>query len=145
MDIFAAASQLGVGYDTLLKHLRFSLNLIDHARMVDLAAIQPKEIRRMILGESNSGHLVLADNHWEGVAIDLEVGDFAVIPFQLRILGNSVREVGQCANGIILEGVRPGLAQAQSNHTDWASMIRVSKKQFTGRGAYRHLEDPDYE
>jgi hypothetical protein len=141
LDIYTVACQLGVGYEALIKHLRWSLNLINQSRMTDLEAIRPKAIRESVLGFPASGHLVLTDDRWRKVAIDLEVGDLAVISSNAQLRGQSVKPVGECAKGQIIQGVRPGLTQAIAS--SWAAMVRVSRKEFTGRGAYRHLEDPD--
>lgn len=142
LDIYSIACQLGVGYETLVKHLRWSENLLDHARMLDLQRLPPKEIRRNVLGSASAGHMVFADTHWRKVAIDLEVGDFAVVPHNVRLNGTSARVVRTCAHGEVVEAIRPGLTQAIGEH-DWAHMIRVSRKQFVGRGAFRHLEETD--
>jgi len=143
-EIYAVACQLGVGYGTLLHHLRWSLNLIDHSRMTDFRAIPPKEIKRAILGASEPGHLILADLNWHKVAIDLEVGDLAVVPQKVQLVGTAVRFVGDCSQGEIIQAIRPGISQALiCDNVDWAAMVRVSRKHFKGRGAYRHLEDPD--
>lgn len=144
LEAYAVACQLGVGYNTLLKHLRWSLNLLSLARMSDLAAITPKQIRRTVLGMHSASHLVLADTKWRCIPIDLEIGDFAVVPHSVRLRGSSARIVGECAQGTMVEAVRQGLTQAiLDDPEEWSSMIRVSRRQFTGRGAYRHLEDPD--
>jgi len=140
-EIYSVACQLGVGYETLLKHLRWSLSLIDHSRMTDFRAITPKEIRKTVIGSASLGHLVLTDEHWRKVAIDLEVGDFAVVPRNVQLHGESVKTVGDCPQGQIIQGICPGLTQVIKK--SWAAMARVSRKQFIGRGAYRHLEDPD--
>ena len=58
LDIYSIACQLGVGYDTLVRHLKWSENLLDHARMLDLQRIPPKEIRRNVLGAATAGHMV---------------------------------------------------------------------------------------
>jgi Zn-dependent peptidase ImmA (M78 family) len=143
VDVYAVACQLGVGFETLLKHLRWSLNLISHSRMLDLLAIQPKEIRGAILGQDTHSRLMLAGKFWQKVAIDLEVSDFAIVPPRTTLHGQSARIVGDCRHGQIVEALQPGLTQALGDGSDWAAMVRVSRKQFTGRGAYRHLEDPD--
>jgi len=144
IDIYSVACQLGVGYETLLQHMRWSLNLISLARLTDLLAIPPKEIRRTVLGRSTAGYLVLAGPEWQTVAIDIEVGDTAVLPYQIRLNGRSAKIVGQCLYGTVVEGTRTGLTQALVGiHDGWSAMIRVSRRQFSGRGAYRHLEDPD--
>jgi hypothetical protein len=144
IDIYSVACQLGVGYKTLLNHLRWSLNSLSLARLGDLSAIPPKEIRRAVLGTAASGHLIFAGSAWRTVPIDMEVGDFAVLPHSIGITGSSAAVVADCAYGTVVEALRPGLTQAVMADPDgFATMIRVSRRQFTGRGAYRHLEDPD--
>lgn len=142
LDIYAVACQFGVGYETLLRHLRWSESLIDHARMMDLLKIPPKAIRRDALGEHTSGHLVFCDAHWEIVPIDLEVGDFSIVPKGVSLNGKSAKVVRNCPFGDVVEAIQPGLTQAIGD-SDWAHMIRVSRKQFVGRSAFRHLEEED--
>jgi IrrE N-terminal-like domain len=144
VDIYSVACQLGVGYDTLLKHLRWSMNLLSLARLTDLSAVPPKEIRRSVLGTTTAGHLILAGSAWRKVPIDIEVGDFAVLPLSIRLVGSSAGVVEESLYGTVVEALRPGLTQAVVDDPNgFAAMIRVSRRQFTGRGAYRHLEDPD--
>jgi hypothetical protein len=144
MDVYCIACQLGVGYSTLVKHMRWSLNIISLAQMTDLLAIPPKEIRRAVLGFSTPGHMVVAGTDWRNVAIDLEVGDIAVLPHHTGLNGRSAKIVGHSEYGAVIEGVHPGLTQAlMEQDQTWSAMIRVSRKHYTGRGAYRHLEDPD--
>jgi IrrE N-terminal-like domain len=144
MDVYSVACELGVGYVTLLKHMRWSLNLMSLARMTDLLAVPPKEIRRAVLGSSKPGHMVLAGTEWRTVAIDIEVGDTAVLPRAPALHGRSAIITGECSRGTIVEGVRTGLTQAiVAEAGNWSAMIRVSRRQYTGRAAYRHLEDPD--
>ncbi len=142
-DVYAAASQLCVGYETLIKHMRWSLKMISHPRMLELLSISPKEVKASLLGNTSSLHLVLVTQSWHKIAIDLEVGDFAILPKNSHLNGCSSKICGECAQGTIVEAVRPGLTQAIETNGPWSAMIRVSRRQFTGRGAYRHLEDPD--
>lgn len=141
IDIYSVACQLGVGYEALLKHMRWSLNLISLARLNDLLAIPPKEIRRAVLGEATTGYMVLAGPEWRTVAIDIEVGDTAVLPHRVRLNGQSAAVLSECLYGAVIKGKRTGLTQAIAN--DWSAMIRVSRRHYSGWGAYRHLEDPD--
>jgi len=143
IQIYEVACQLGVGYETLLKHMRYSLNLITHSRLIDLQGSTPKDFRIQVLGNSENCHMVLAGSNWRKVSIDLEVGDFAVLPKKAILNGTAAQIVGDCPLGVIAKGVRPGIAQAIMNSSSWAAMLRVSRKKFHGRSAYRHLEDPD--
>lgn len=104
-QIYAVACQFGVGYGTLVKHLYWSEGAISRKRMEELQSITPKEIRHELLGSPTSGHLVFADDHWANVAIDLEVGDHAIVPNPVRLAGSSVRHVSDSASGAI----RPSL------------------------------------
>jgi hypothetical protein len=143
IDVYAVSCQLGVGYETLLKHMRWSLNLISLARLTDLLAIPPKEIRRTVLGESTSGYMVLAGSAWQSVAVDIEIGDTAVLPNRVRLNGQSAAVIGDCLYGTVVKGTRTGLTQALADDDGWSAMVRVSRRHYFGRGAYRHLEDPD--
>ena len=145
LDIYRVACQLGVGYETLLTHLCWSLNLIRRSQMEDLKAVPPKEIRRAVLGYHKSTHLIYVDEFWHKVAIDLEVDEFAFAPPHLQLRGSAATIVGVTIFGTIIKGVRPGIAQLSSEQNEWAAMIRVSKKQFVGRCQFRHLENSDDE
>lgn len=140
---YRLASQLGVGYDSLIKHLRWSERLIDQERMDQLKLRSPKDLRRELLGQDTQGHLIVADKQWRKVAIDLEVGDHAIVPHGTSLNGESARIVRECQHGTVIEATRPGISQAFQGN-DWATMVRVSRKQFVGRAAFRHLEE-DYD
>lgn len=142
LDAYRLSSQLGVGYGTLIKHLRWSERLIDHTRMEELQLRSPKDIRRELLGQDTPGHLVVADGQWRKVAIDLEVGDHILVPHGVVVNGNSARHVHESQHGSVIQATSPGISQA-IGAGDWANMIRVSRKQYAGRGTFRHLEDDD--
>jgi hypothetical protein len=111
--------------------------------MDQLQMKSPKDIRRDLLGVDTRGHLIFADKYWRKVAIDLEIGDHAIVPHGTVINGESSRILKECQHGLVVEATRPGISQALGDD-DWATMIRVSRKQYIGRAAFRHLED-DYD
>jgi hypothetical protein len=143
IDFYCVANQLGVGYETLVKHMHWSLRMIEHSKLQELLTVSPKDIRKIILGNDKSPHLIFATEHWHKVAIDLEIGDFAIIPRNAKLNGPSAKLVGSCCYGQIVEGVRTGISQTMIHEGDWAAMIRVSRRQFAGRCIYRHMEDSD--
>ena len=144
LELGAIASQLGVGYETLVQHLRWSLKQLPPRRAEELLKISPKEIRRSVSELAHSApHLVVVDRAWEKVAIDLRMEDRALIPAGSHAEGRSIRIVGACSLGEIVEGVRPGIGRVQSSDGAWSSFVRVCRKEFVGRSIYRHLEDPD--
>jgi Zn-dependent peptidase ImmA (M78 family) len=143
IQIYTVAGQLGVGYQTLVQHLRYSLRLISPTNAQQLLKTTPKKLRCSLLGNDAIRHLLIVDSAWTKVAIDLQVGDLAILPTNVRLEGSSAHAVGNHTLGLIVEGRVLGVKRAESYDRSWAAFIRVSRKDFTGRSIYRHLEDPD--
>ncbi len=143
LQLYTAANQLGMGYQTLIRHLQYFLRFISAKHAEELLSTSPKKIREQILGIPTEGHLIIAGPAWTGVAVDLQVGDSAVIPTHADVEGNAVSEEGIIPSGKRIQSLRPGIARAHSTESCWATYIRVSRKGFEGRSLYRHLEDPD--
>lgn len=146
LQIYVVATQLGVGYGTLVGHLRWSAGILSVERSAELLRISPKSIRTSILADAqNATRLVVVDEAWCDVPVDLSVGDLAIIPKDSALEGVSVRIVATHELGVVLAASLPGLARVQSNATPWATFVRVSRRGFVGRSIYRHCEDPDAE
>jgi Zn-dependent peptidase ImmA (M78 family) len=145
IDIYIIAGELGVGYRTLISHLRWSLRLLpsDRARM--LARSTPKAIRAELLRECRYRHLTVVDSTWKSkaIAVDLRFGDAAIFPAGTRIDGQSVRISKNTETGVVVEGIQVGRSRAILANDDQAVFIRVSKADYVGRSIFRHLEDPD--
>ena len=140
---YTVAGQLGVGYQTLVQHLRYSLRLISQAHAENLLKTTPKELRKSLVGNDRARHLVVVDRAWATVAVDLQVGDLAIIPANVKLEGRSIAIVSKHDLGLLIEGREPGISRAESHDESWAVFVRVSRKDFIGRSIYRHLEDPD--
>jgi Zn-dependent peptidase ImmA (M78 family) len=143
IQIYTVAGQLGVGYQTLVQHLRYSLRLITATHAQQLLKTTPKYLRCSLLGSDSTRHLIIVDIAWTKIAVDLQVGDLAIIPSGVRLEGNSAVIIGSHGLGLIVEGCVPGITRVESDDGSWAVYVRVSRKDFTGRSIYRHLEDPD--
>jgi Zn-dependent peptidase ImmA (M78 family) len=144
LQVYTVASQLGVGYETLIHHLRWSLNLVSAAQAKQLLRTTPKNLRSELLGGETSGHLVIADDAWNNaVAVDLQVDDLAVVPKGIAVEGMSVAMIAECDLGAVICGRLPGISRAEKSDGSWAVFVRVSRKNFEGRSIYRHMEDPD--
>jgi len=142
-ELYAVACELGVGYETLIQHLRWSLRLITPARASDLIHTTPKAIREGIIGNVASKHLVLADAAWVTGNIDLQVGHTALLPAGVVLEGAEVSVLADLPAGRLVQGQRPGIARAFLEGGAWAKFLRVSRADFEGRSLYRHLGDPD--
>lgn len=142
-ELYAVACELGVGYETLVQHLRWSLRLITSARADELSRSTPKAIREQIIGKVATRHLVVVGTEWIAGNVDLQVGHTALLPAGTVVEGTTVTVVGDVPAGRLVQGQKPGIARAFVEGTSWAKFLRVSRADFEGRSLYRHLEDPD--
>ncbi len=142
-ELYVVACELGVGYETLIQHMRWSLKLITPARAMVLTDTTPKMIREQNIGNITTKHLVLADVAWVTGNIDLQVGHTALLPVDAILEGAEVEVLGDFPTGRLVQGRKPGIARTFLEGSPWAKFVRVSRSDFEGRSLYRHLEDPD--
>lgn len=154
-QVFIVATWLGVGFATLVHHMRSSLRLLSANRAGILLRQQPKRLRTSILGTNASGNLVVADEAWSGRPIDLQVGDTVILPAgtvveasegQLAAADFSPIQVVEQPHRdtrMLVSAVAPGLGRVVCG--DWAAFVRVSRRGYIGRNTYRHLEGADDE
>jgi Zn-dependent peptidase ImmA (M78 family) len=140
---FAVAGWLGVGYETLLTHMLYSLRLLSQRQFDVLTMTTPKDIKGSILGKRHTNELILVDCHWEHKAVDISVGDMIALPSGCRIDGACVESAGTCSAGTVVRGLQRGMGRAYCPRSGWAVHIRVSKQNFEGLSRYRHFPEPD--
>ncbi len=144
LQIYAISCQFGVGYSTLIQHLRWSLCLISADRAQELDQTTPKLLRQSVLGGNSVRHLVVAGPEWvNSVPIDLAVGDIALVPYGVGVEGSCARLMARHELGELIEAVSPGIGRAANANETWTTFLRVARKDFIGRSIYRHMEDPD--
>jgi Zn-dependent peptidase ImmA (M78 family) len=144
LQIYAIACQFGVGYRTLIQHLRWSLNMLSSDRAEELLRTSPKLLRQSLVGASAVRHLIVAGPGWiSNVPIDLAVGDVAIVPRGVHVDGSCARVTARHDLGELIEAVSPGIGRAATEDDSWATFLRVARKEFTGRSIYRYMEDPD--
>ncbi len=142
-SFYIIATWLGVGYTTLIHHMRSALGLITPARADELLRHRPLALRSAILGRECREHLVVADLQWHGRAIDLQVGDLARLPAGVRIEGRCAEEMERQDASVLVRAAAPGLGRATVADGDWSAYLRVSRKNYAGRSAYRFEEEAD--
>ena len=140
---YVIATWLGVGYTTLVHHMRSAIGLITSARADELLRHRPLALRSAILGGECREHLVVADLQWYGRAIDLQVGDLARLPVGARIEGRCAEELERQGAPVLVRAAAPGLGCATVADGSWSAYLRVSRKSYTGRSAYRFEEEAD--
>lgn len=146
LEAYKISCQLGVGYETLIDHLYYSLRKMPPEARERLMEASPKGIREDLLGKAAEGvrHLTVVDGKWDAVVpVDLQVGDVAIIERAQVIAGGSVGAIGNSSLGQIIQAVKPGLSTVASKSGEWSVFVRVARKNFVGRCIYRHLGDPD--
>jgi hypothetical protein len=143
MDVFRVTCWLGVGYTTLLKHLKYALHIIPEDRFQDLMRYSPKSIRESVLESQESGDMIVADERWDSRPIDLRVGDVLLAPTGASIEGRACAHKAELESGSLFAAVMPGVARVET--TSWAAFVRVARRGYEGRSVFRHLEEVDDE
>lgn len=141
-QLFTVAGELDVGYSTLLKHLRYGLDLVNDGWMAPRLKISPKSIRQEVTGEAEPPRVIIVDERWSNLPIDLEVGDEVAVPVNLRVeCDGLVRGVGSHGNYSRWAGARAGEADVRINSRRYR--LRVARSGYCGMLKYRFLDDPD--
>jgi Zn-dependent peptidase ImmA (M78 family) len=141
VEIYRIACEFGVGYSTLVTHLRWGENMINQARAEALRKFSPRSLRAQILGALTQQPLIVADEAWSGTAIDAEVGHLLLLPGGVIASGDAVSAVADLPGGRLFEAKRPGLVRLTRSGSDWAAFCRIARTAYVGRADFRHLED----
>lgn len=143
IEIYRVASQLGVGYNTLLYQLYRTFEVINQDHFAALSKATPKSIRSEVMPkEIATDHLIYADAQWDNsIAIDLQVGDCAYVPCQLDKHDKNFRIHSHNQHGCLIQALNQGISIIDSEN-GWTNSLRVSRKEFSGRSIHRHFGDP---
>ena len=141
--IFAISSWLGVGYTTLIHHMRHGLGTLNAQRADQLLRASAKSLRSSLIGQDCPEHLVFADLHWTGRAIDVQIADLILLPHNVTVEGKCMAVARQTLAGTLLVATKPGVGRVHASGTDWAAFVRVTRKEYVGRGKYRFEEEID--
>ena len=141
-EIFTVACQFGVGYETLVSHLAFSLQAITRKQAEDLKKIKLSKIRQELTGCDFTNPLVVVDAHWSLPTIDLEAGSRVLFPKGTDLDNKYFRQIGESDKGIFCEVISCGITQVfnGSNKTRFA---RIAKASYVGFNENRFLEEDD--
>ena len=143
IDVFRVSCWLGVGYTTLLNHLKYALHIIEEGRFQELMQYSPKLIRQSVLEGREAGDLIVADEHWDSRPIDLKVGDLLLAPADATMEGRACAPDTKLKCGSLFTAVTPGVARVETS--GWAAFVRVTRDGYEGRSVFRHLEETDNE
>jgi Zn-dependent peptidase ImmA (M78 family) len=140
-QIYTVACSFGVGYETLIGHLEYSLKLLTSDSGAVLRKAKLPKIRERILNRTTPDHLIIADRHHMHSTLDAEAGNLVLLPQGAISDGDQIELIEQTPNGNLYRAIRPGVARATLAAETWAVMVRVSRFQYAGLAQYRHLEE----
>lgn len=139
-QVYILANWLGVGYTSLIKNLEVQ-KIINKKNLDELKKIRLSKIREEILGFDCKEHLVVVDDAWIGSAVDVQVGDFILLPPDASIEGNVISETIKNKKNILVRAEKQGLGKLILKSNSIEYFIRVSRKNFAGLASFRHLEE----
>lgn len=145
VQLYTVACWLGVGYQTLVTHMRASLKLLSYPQAALLGKTSPKEIKTQVLGRSFPENLVLVDPWWLERAVDLHVGDFVLAMPGTANERSSICPIRSDHQGTLLQAVAPGVDRIFHPNSGWSSFVRVSRRGYIGRSIFRHQEEVEDE
>ena len=108
---FMVAGYFGVGYTTLVHHLRSALDVLPHTRAEALLKVSPSKAQSLLLGWQTPQTVVVVDAHWTGRAVDVEVGD-------LIFVRGGAQSEGACIEPLVRRRARKALPGGQARN--WA-------------------------
>jgi Zn-dependent peptidase ImmA (M78 family) len=144
-QIFTIACSFGVGYETLVNHMFYSLRMIGEDKAQQLINKPLPAIRKEILGVPLNDPLVVADEKWMLRTIDVEAGTRILVPSDATGGGKLTTVEQDLAVGRLLRADRPGIERVQCPNSTWAVFVRISSKKFVGLSKYRHFEEVEDE
>jgi hypothetical protein len=140
-QIYTIACSFGVGYETLIGHLEYSMRELSPQEANALRRVKLPKIRAGLLGFKTTDSLVVVDQQYLRDTVDSEVGDLVLLPAGTAVDSHQVEFISESAAGLLYKAVQPGLALAAG--TTSAIVIRVSRHHYEGLAQYRHLEETD--
>lgn len=140
VQCFTVACSLGVGYDTLAKHLAYGLRLPPERVWKPLVEAKLPAIRKELLGVQAKAKLTVIDPHHTLKTVDTEVGAAVLMPLGTEMEHGRVATVEETPRGRLFHIQKPGLVRAYSKGGKWAVSVRAMADKYVGLAWCRHLE-----
>lgn len=144
LQAYYLANYFGVGYSTVLSHMRYTLGILPHGLFQELNKVKPKQIKSQF-GVLPSSSLVLSDQLWTDRAIDLSVGDSVLFPKEINVFDEqqNITRVETIGERVKFIATKPGYSQAVDPLSGWAIHLRISRKNYVGLPKYRFFADEE--
>lgn len=139
-QVFMVAGYFGVGYTTLVHHLRSAFRAITDTQARALLRIRPRKAQSLLVGWDTQHTIRVVDAHWTSRAVDVEVGDLILLRGDGRSEGTCVEPYASLENGKLFRATTPGIGRLNGCDS-WSTFVRVSRRQYAGRALFRHWEE----
>jgi hypothetical protein len=135
LSVYRASCWLGVGYESLIRHLAASLRLISASQEKCLAGTDRQEMCRQMMGDATfKADVWPLSSNWNARTVHAQVGDAV---FGLDAQGGVLSRIdAQRALVVTVGETRARLAAGGY------VLIRASKRRFVGLYDYRYLPEP---
>ncbi|MGH9433397.1 MAG: ImmA/IrrE family metallo-endopeptidase [Terriglobia bacterium] len=140
-QVYVVSGWLGVGFTTLIHHMRLSLGLISYSQHKQLLRADAKNLREDMIGQRTNNDAWVMDEHWDGRDVHMQVGDFITgvrTQGTEGFLNAAISSRGQK----VFSATRVGEYFAMLNSTG-SVKLRVSRRAFIGFYEFRYLEECD--
>ena len=138
------AGYFGVGYTTLIHHMRIALQILPDSRAQALLKVSPRKAQALLLGWQTPQNVVVVDAHWTGRAVDVEVGDLILVRGGAQSEGACIEPSPDSEHGRLFVAAKPGIGRLEAG-TTWSAFVRVSRRDYVGRTQYRHWREAEDE
>lgn len=78
-QVYTISNYFGVGYTTLIHHMRSALLLLPDAHADALLKVRPQQAQALAFGRETTDTIWIVDAHWRDRAIDVDVGDLIFV------------------------------------------------------------------
>lgn len=141
VQFFTIASLFSVGYGTLIFHCRAN-QLISESKYLVLSKTRPGKLLTTLLGQSiDNSHFKIIDSVTQVSVIDLEVGNYIILPENMYIEGSHLIKLHQTNSGDAYKAEKPGIVRVVSSDKNLSAFVRIQKARYSGLAEYRHLEN----
>jgi Zn-dependent peptidase ImmA (M78 family) len=146
-QFFTIATEFGVGYASLITHLNVMMRDIPDSVSERLLKHKPKSIRIALLegvvGNTSGSYLSIVDQYWGNEKLSVCTGDYILAPLSTMCDKDCVEHLTGSMLGEIFRAKQPGIGELFIPQLSRPVQVRVSRRNFTGRSIYRHLEEAD--
>lgn len=143
-NIFAIAGYFGVGYTTLIYHMRDNLKSLSPSKASILLKTSPKKIRASIWGSNIEENIFIVNSHWINHTVDIQVGDILLTTPNATTNKDCIQLIEHPTIKKVFKAMKPGITKLSDNDCNMFVYVRVSRPNYAGRNIFRHQEDPDY-